>query len=114
MIQGGCLCGGVRFEIAKAIGPFELCHCNRCRTASGTAFIAGLGVDPRDFRLLQGRELIERYEAPILERPPAYTSTFCKRCGSTVDRLVGCSASCRLRGASERASPPTRGSSGAT
>ncbi len=84
MIQGGCLCGGVRFEIAKAIGPFELCHCNRCRKTSGTAFFAGLGVDPHDFRLLQGRELIERYEAPILERPPAYTSTFCKRCGSSV------------------------------
>ncbi len=29
-IQGGCLCGGVRFEIARAVGPFELCHCSRC------------------------------------------------------------------------------------
>lgn len=84
MISGGCLCGGVRFEIARAIGPLELCHCSRCRKTSGTAYVAGLGVDPRDFRLLQGRELIARYEAPILERPPPYTSTFCSRCGSPV------------------------------
>ncbi len=27
MICGSCLCGGVQFEIARGIGPFELCHC---------------------------------------------------------------------------------------
>jgi hypothetical protein len=84
MIQGSCLCGGVRFEIEKAVGPFELCHCSRCRKASGSAFVAGLGVRTKDFRLLQGQELIRTYEAPILERPPAYRTSFCSRCGSPV------------------------------
>lgn len=36
MIRGSCLCGGVRFEITRFIGPFELCHCSRCRKASGS------------------------------------------------------------------------------
>jgi hypothetical protein len=45
VIRGSGLCGGVRFEIAKAVGPFELCHCNRCRKASGSAFTAFLGVE---------------------------------------------------------------------
>ena len=84
MIKGSCLCGGVRFEIARAVGPFELCHCRRCRKASGTAFVAGLGVRTEDFRLLAGGDLITTYDAPILEHPPAYRTSFCSRCGSPV------------------------------
>lgn len=84
MIQGSCLCGGVRFEIEQAVGPFELCHCSRCRKVSGSAFVAGLGVRTKDFRLVQGAELIRTYDAPILERPPAYRTSFCSRCGSPV------------------------------
>jgi len=59
-VEGGCLCGGVRFAIERAVGPFELCHCTRCRKASGSAFVAGVGVDVRDYRLLSGAELIGR------------------------------------------------------
>ena len=84
MIQGSCLCGGVRFEIAKAVGPFELCHCNRCRKASGSAFASCVGVEAADYRLLAGAELIQSYDAPILHAPPAYRSSFCRRCGSPV------------------------------
>lgn len=82
MIAGSCLCGGIRFEIERAVGPFELCHCTRCRRASGSAFAALVGVDTAGFRLLEGRELIASYEAPLLERPPAYRVFFCRRCGS--------------------------------
>ena len=84
MIQGGCLCGGVRFEIDRAAGPFELCHCRRCRKVSGSAFMAGVGVRREDFRFASGVELIRSYEAPILESPPAYRVCFCSRCGSCV------------------------------
>ncbi len=84
MIRGGCLCGGIRFEIRRADGPFELCHCNRCRKVSGSAFVAGLRVRHDDFRLIQGQELVKTFEAPILEAPPAYCTYFCSRCGSPV------------------------------
>ena len=84
MIRGSCLCGGVRFEIDRAVGPFELCHCSRCRKASGSAFVAGLGVLRKDFRLLQGAELIMTYEAPLRDKPPPYRTSFCSRCGSPV------------------------------
>jgi hypothetical protein len=90
MIRGGCLCGGVRFELTCAVGPFELCHCSRCRKVSGSAFAAALGVRTREFRLLEGAELIGRYEAPIVESPPAYRTSFCRRCGSPVpDPIAG-------------------------
>ena len=81
---GGCLCGAVRFEIKQVCGPFELCHCNRCRKSSGSAFVAAVGVRTEDFQLLTGREFIHHFEAPILDRPPAYTTSFCRRCGSPV------------------------------
>ena len=82
MIRGSCLCGGVTFEIDRAVGPFELCHCSRCRKNSGSAFVAGLGVRRDEFRLLSGRELIKAFEAPIIESPPAYRVCFCSNCGS--------------------------------
>lgn len=93
MILGSCLCGGVTFQITRAAGPFELCHCSRCRKASGSAFVAGLAVMRQDFELLTGRELVKSYEAPIRNAPPAYTTAFCGRCGSPVPDVasgLGC------------------------
>ncbi len=84
VIRGGCLCGGVRFEIDRVTGPFELCHCSRCRKVSGSAFMAAVAVRTADFRFVSGEELIRRYDAPILESPPAYRVSFCERCGSVV------------------------------
>jgi hypothetical protein len=91
MIRGSCLCGGVRFEIVRAVGPFELCHCTRCRKASGSAFIAGLGVMGEDLRWVQGLDLIRTYSAPVRETPPPYRTHFCSRCGSPVPDPVSTS-----------------------
>jgi hypothetical protein len=92
MIRGSCLCGGVTFEITRAVGPFELCHCSRCRKANGSAFVAFLGVNRADFRLTQGGDLIKTFEAPLREFPPAYRTHFCGRCGSPVPDGTGDSA----------------------
>jgi hypothetical protein len=84
MIRGECLCGGVRFEIDRAAGPFEMCHCRRCRKVSGSAFMAAIGINRSAFRWVSGRELIKAYEAPLVESPPAYRVCFCTDCGSCV------------------------------
>lgn len=84
MIRGSCLCGRVTFGIDRARGPFELCHCSRCRKVSGSAFMAGLGVRAEDFHWLSGRDEIGAWEAPLLEQPPAYRVCFCPTCGSPV------------------------------
>jgi hypothetical protein len=78
------LCGGVTFEIDKAVGPVEFCHCNRCRKVSGAAALLMIGVNTEDYRFLTGRELVRTYAAPILYSPPAYHSTFCSNCGCPV------------------------------
>ncbi len=84
MIHGSCLCGAIRFEFTKPAGPFELCHCTRCRKVTGSAFFSGLYVRLEDFRLVAGTDLITNYEAPILREPPAYRASFCSGCGSPV------------------------------
>jgi hypothetical protein len=83
-IRGSCLCGGVTFEIDRASGPAEYCHCNRCRKVSGSSSLLTIRVATKDYRLLTGRELIKTYAAPILYSPPAYHSYFCSTCGSQV------------------------------
>ena len=83
-IRGSCLCGGVTFEIDRAVGPAEFCHCNRCRKVSGSTTLLMIRASAKDYRFLTGRELVRSYAAPILYRPPAYCSTFCSRCGSPV------------------------------
>jgi hypothetical protein len=83
-IHGSCLCGSVRFEVEKAAGPFEICHCNRCRKVSGSAGLPVISVLSADYLMTAGRELVAAYTAPILYRPPAYRSWFCSKCGSPV------------------------------
>jgi hypothetical protein len=83
-IRGSCLCGGVTFEIDRACGPVEYCHCNRCRKMSGSSALLTVRVNTKDYRLLTGRDLVKSYAAPVLYSPPAYRSFFCANCGSLV------------------------------
>lgn len=90
MIRGGCLCGGVRFEIRGQVLDLGNCHCSECRKAYGAAFGTVAVVARRDFSYVQGEELIERFHQS--ERVNRY---FCSRCGSPLpmvedwDPLVG-------------------------
>ena len=83
-IHGSCLCGSVRFEIDRAVGPAEYCHCNRCRKVSGSSALLMIRVDTKDYRFVSGGEFVKSYAAPVLYRPPAYRSSFCSKCGSPV------------------------------
>lgn len=84
MIHGSCLCGRVAFELTRVVGPFELCHCPRCRKVSGSAFMAGVGVKAEDFRFLSGEDAIETFALPVRDTPPPYKVAFCRHCGSPV------------------------------
>lgn len=83
-MQGGCLCGGVRFEITGKLTPIQLCHARRCQKATGSAFAPELAVKTSGFRWLRGEELIQSYDAPLLHEPPVYRKAFCRVCGSPV------------------------------
>ena len=84
MIRGSCLCGDIQYEIDQVVGPFELCHCSRCRKTSGSAFAAVFGVRNAEFRFRSGRERIRTFEVPRRNATAGYRTAFCGRCGSPV------------------------------
>ena len=83
-MKGSCFCGGIVFEYQEAVGPFELCHCSRCRKVSGSSHTAAVMINRESYSLVQGQELIRTYTAPIVNEPPAYEVQFCSRCGSNL------------------------------
>ena len=78
-MRGGCLCGGVRFEISEPFVSASYCHCTRCQRRTGAAASANARVAPGSFRIVQGEELV-RYWAP----DSGYEKAFCSVCGSAL------------------------------
>lgn len=78
-IQGGCLCGELRYSIADNLLYAGYCHCSECRKASGSAFLAFGGLLPTDLSIEQGDELLGKFE-----KSEESTGYFCKGCGSSV------------------------------
>ena len=78
-IRGGCLCGGVRYEIDGSLGEAGNCHCSMCRREHGAAFSTYADVDPSQFRWDFGEQLVAVYESK-----PGVGWCFCRVCGSTL------------------------------
>ncbi len=75
MLNGGCLCGDIRYDAGARAMHQSACHCSTCRRASGAPFVAWFSVPRANLRWLQGR-------------PSSYASSehgtrsFCPRCGT--------------------------------
>ncbi len=54
-VRGGCLCGGIRYEVDPA-GTFDAgyCHCSMCRRSTGAPVLAWALLHAGAFRLLTG------------------------------------------------------------
>ena len=83
MIAGSCLCGGVRFEYARAVTQVGLCHCSLCRKVSGSASNAVIIVPETDFRWIRGEELRR-----VFAKPSGWKTTFCATCGSPLPQSI--------------------------
>lgn len=79
MIEGTCLCGGVRYEYAGEIEEISICHCAQCRKAQGSAFAAVSPLDTARFRILAGLEHLKEYRSS-----PDKVRVFCANCGSPI------------------------------
>jgi hypothetical protein len=78
-LTGGCLCGGVRFEITEPLVSAGYCHCTRCQRRTGTAASASARIAPGSLRVVAGEELIRAY------RPAdGFAKEFCSSCGSAL------------------------------
>jgi hypothetical protein len=79
-LTGGCLCGGVRFEVAEPLVHASYCHCTRCQRRTGTAAAASARVAPGSLRVLSGEELIRAYDPG----GGGFLKEFCSNCGSAL------------------------------
>ncbi len=78
-LTGGCLCGGVRFEISEPLVRAGYCHCTRCQRRTGTAASAQARVAPGSLRIVQGAELVRAWQPDR-----GFAKEFCSTCGSAL------------------------------
>jgi len=79
VITGGCLCGGVRYEVRGSFLRASHCHCSRCRRHSGAAVCTQGRVRRQDFALLSGADLLGVYKPE-----GGAAKVFCSVCGSSL------------------------------
>jgi len=85
VIEGGCFCGAVRYEIEGALRNGRACHCSHCRKAfsGASSAYAELAQDSK-LRWVAGEDKLVRYAS---ER--GFGLGFCRICGSTLCGTFG-------------------------
>jgi hypothetical protein len=78
-LTGGCLCGGVRYEVTAPPLSAGYCHCTRCQRRTGTAASPQARLAPGSFRITKGEELVKEF-AP----PDGFHKCFCSNCGGAL------------------------------
>ncbi len=76
-LDGGCLCGAIRYRVTTAAEDVSHCHCTLCRRSTGAPFVTWLTVAASAFAFTQGRPVARR-STPGAER------TFCAACGTAL------------------------------
>lgn len=84
MVQGGCYCGEIRYEIDLDNVEHRVadCHCTICRRTSGAPYVTWLLLPKENFRYVEGTPA-------ILQSSAHGTRYFCKHCGTPLVCLVG-------------------------
>ncbi len=77
-LTGGCLCGGIRFELTEPATDAGYCHCTRCQRRTGTAASAQARVDSHTLRILQGEDLLKCWR----HHDGGHEKCFCSECGA--------------------------------
>ncbi len=75
VMEGGCLCGAVRY---RAVGPptaSMICHCHSCARAAGAPAVAWVTFRMQAFSFLRG-------DPAELHSSPPVTRRFCRSCGT--------------------------------
>ena len=75
VLEGGCLCGAVRYRATGAPYDVTHCHCTLCRRASGAPFVTWFSISAAGFELLRGAPARFASSAEAVR-------TFCPSCGT--------------------------------
>lgn len=75
-VEGGCLCGAVRFFVTLPSKWCAHCHCSMCRRVHGAGYVTWVGFES-DYFTLQRADGLNWYESS-----PGARRGFCSTCGS--------------------------------
>ena len=74
-LDGGCLCGGVRYRVSAEPSHADYCHCRMCQRSTGAPVVPWLTVAREAFAWTAGE--------PAVYRPSANAERlFCPACGT--------------------------------
>lgn len=76
-MDGGCLCGAVRYTLTAAPTDAGWCHCRICQLNSGSPAMAFATVPTADFVFTQGAALVGSVASS-----ESGLRRFCTRCGT--------------------------------
>jgi len=76
-LTGGCVCGGVRFEVTAPLESAGWCHCTRCQRRTGVHASASARTAPGSFRIVLGDDLVSEFAPP----GGGFVKAFCSVCG---------------------------------
>lgn len=79
-MEGGCLCGAVRYTISNDATPSAVCHCRNCQKQSGSSFSISLLVNSHDFTMTG---TLRRFRDKSDRGTDIYRE-FCGTCGSPI------------------------------
>ncbi|MEO8296278.1 MAG: GFA family protein [Burkholderiales bacterium] len=79
-VEGGCLCGQIRYRANAEGAMTAVCHCKSCQRQSGTAFSV-LFVVPKDDITIQGETKVFN---DLADSGNKVMRHFCPNCGSPV------------------------------
>ena len=77
MMEGGCLCGAVRFRVVGPPKWTAYCHCASCRRHTGAPVSAYAGYESAQFSVTAGA--LKWFDSSANTK-----RGFCVRCGSTL------------------------------
>jgi hypothetical protein len=76
-MEGGCLCGAVRYRISGSPFAAEYCHCRMCQKSAGAVVVSWMDFRPEQLTWTAGKP--SEYESSESVR-----RGFCQECGSTL------------------------------
>lgn len=77
VLQGGCLCGAIRYQVNGMPFDADHCHCNQCRKSAGAVVMSWMDFHHEQVQWLQG-QVNEFASSENIRRG------FCQRCGCSL------------------------------
>ena len=77
IVNGGCMCGAVRYEAIGKPVDVAYCHCSDCRGYTGAPVVTWVAFETQKVRFISG-------ERKIFESSPGIGWGFCDLCGTSL------------------------------